>query len=153
FLLGDFLHLLQGVGAALRLGLGLMSPIVINQLVSGDTTQPTSERAAGPVALKVLQPGGDRLEDMLGDVIGIRALHAPAAAPVANERPIEPDQAVPGLLVPVTGSLEQRSRGGSVHCCHSPAQEFLAHRRDWARSPQLYDTAASASVSMTMSGE
>ena len=81
---GHLLHLLQCVGAAERDRAAPLTAEEVEQLVAGNAVQPAAEGRARLVASVGRQTGGNRLENLLADIVGVGAAHAPVVAPVAD---------------------------------------------------------------------
>jgi hypothetical protein len=83
---GEFLKAFLGDGASFRLGLAKLTSKAIGQFVMNDATQPGSKGHALAVAsgLIIANAASDGLEDVLDDIVRIRAQDIPLLADVVN---------------------------------------------------------------------
>ena len=96
-----------GVGAALGLGLLLAPAEIIEDLVPRDAAQPPAERLSSVLSAKPFQAHRHGLKNILADVLGVRGVYAPVPAPVHDQRGVQVQQALPGVLVAGPHPLEQ----------------------------------------------
>ena len=102
---------LRAGGTVIGLGQALVPAVMVVDLVAGDGEQPRPETVAGPVPAEVGQPRQERAEQLLHHIGGILLAQAGAAAPAVQHRPVEADQAAPGVRV-VGADAVQQGQGG-----------------------------------------
>jgi hypothetical protein len=84
-------------GAAGRLGVAAEPAKVIDNLVLRNSSQPPAKRVARLLATKLADVLDDGFEDFLKNVGDVLILQSPAAAPMEDERTIEPHEAFPSV--------------------------------------------------------
>ena len=84
---------------------------MIDNLVLRDPPQPPAKRIPQSFAAKLADVLHDRFEDFLKDVRDIGILQSAPAAPMENERTIEPHEALPRIRFIGSHAANQAARG------------------------------------------